>query len=147
MTDMTTTTPRSPVPVVDYLVLDDGPPYLVGTRCDGCGETYLGRRNACASCGGTAFGRSRLAAGGRVESFTIVVRGAPKKTGPFVSAVVRLDDGVYVKANLVGIEADAAAVDLDLPVRLTTFPAGTDEDGTEAIAFGFEYERGGVVTG
>ena len=129
------------LPVVDYLVLDDGPPHLVGTRCDGCGETYLGRRNACASCGGTAFGTARLADRGRIESFTIVVRGAPKKTGPFVSAVVRLDDGVYVKANLVGIEPDPSAVDLAVPVRLTTFPAGVDEDGTSAIAFGFEYEE------
>jgi len=25
-----------------------------------------------------------------------------------------------------------------MKVRLTTFPIGTDDDGTEAIAFGFE---------
>lgn len=128
------------LPVVDYLVLDDGPPHLVGTRCDGCGETYLGRRNACAACGATSFRPAALARRGRIESFTIVVRGAPKASGPFVSVVVRLDDGVYVKANLVGVEPDATAVDVELPVRLTTFPAGRDEDGTEAVAFGFEYD-------
>jgi len=40
-----------------------------------------------------------------------VHRGAPKHIGPFVSVLVRLDDGTYVKANLVGVPPDADAVD------------------------------------
>lgn len=127
------------MPVVDYLVLDDGPPHLVGTRCTGCTATYLGRRNACASCGGTSFALVPLATEGRIESFTIVHRGAPKKTGPFVSVLVRLDDGVYVKANLLEVPADPSAVDGTIPVRLRTFAAGTDDDGTDAVGFGFAY--------
>jgi uncharacterized OB-fold protein len=134
--------PAVPVPVVDYLVLDDGPPHLVGTRCVRCGETYLGRRNACASCGGTDFTRAPLATEGRIESFTIVHRGAPKKSGPFVSVLVRLDDGAYVKANLLDVLPEPDAVDGARPVRLRTFSAGTDDDGTEAIGFGFSYDDG-----
>jgi uncharacterized OB-fold protein len=133
------------VPVVDYLVLDDGGHHLVGNRCAACEATYLERRNACAACGATSFTRVRLADRGRVESFTVVHRGAPKKTGPFVSALVRLDDGAYVKANLLGIPPDPAAVDCDTPVVLSTFAAGTDDDGTAAIAFGFAYDRGGAT--
>jgi uncharacterized OB-fold protein len=129
----------APVPVVDYLVLDDGPPHLVGTRCTSCAATYLGRRNACASCGATTFGPVALATDGRIESFTIVHRGAPKETGPFVSVLVRLDDGVYVKANLLDVAPDPAAVDTTIPVRLRTFAAGTDDDGTDAVGFGFAY--------
>jgi hypothetical protein len=60
-----------------------------------------------------------------------------------VSALVHLDDGAYVKANLLGVPPDASAVDYDAPVRLETFVAGTDDDGTEAVAFGFAYEREG----
>ena len=131
-----------PVPVVDYLVLDDGPPHLVGNRCAGCGETYLGRRNACAACGATSFAPEPLATEGRIESFTIVHRGAPKRTGPFVSVLVRLDDGVYVKANLLDVAPDPAAVDCAVPVHLRTFPVGTDDDGTDAIGFGFAYAGG-----
>jgi hypothetical protein len=71
-----------------------------------------------------------------------VHRGAPA-SGPFTSVVVRLDDGAYAKANLVGVEADADAVDTSRPVHLVTFPAGTDEDGTEAVAYGFAYEPAG----
>ena len=128
------------VPVVDHLVLTDGGAHLVGHRCRGCGATYLERRNACASCGGEAFARTALAERGAIESFTVVHRGAPKATGPFVSVVVRLDDGVYVKANLLDVAPEAQAVDFDVPVRLQTFVAGTDEVGTEAVAYGFAYE-------
>jgi uncharacterized OB-fold protein len=128
------------VPIVDYLVLDGDAAHLVGHRCASCGATYLARRNACASCGGDVFGRAPLADRGLIESFTVVHRGAPKATGPFVSAVVRLDDGVYVKANLLGVAPEASAVDFAAPVRLQTFVAGTDDDGNEAVAFGFAYE-------
>ncbi len=127
--------------MVDYLVIDDGAPHLVGTRCDGCGATYLERRNACAACGARTFSRVGLPDTGRVESFTIVHRGAPKHIGPFVSVLVRLDDGTYVKANLVGVPPEAEAVDFAVPVRMVTYPAGTDDDGTEAIAFGFAYDE------
>lgn len=128
------------IPVVDYLVLDDGPPHLAGRRCDGCGATYLERRNACAKCEGRTFTSVRLADRGSIESFTIVHRGAPKHIGPFVSVLVCLDDGTYVKANLVGVPPEPTAVDLDAPVRVVTYAAGTDEDGTEAVAFGFAYD-------
>jgi uncharacterized OB-fold protein len=132
------------VPIVDYLVLGDVPAHLVGTRCTGCEATYLGRRNACARCGGEAFAPVPLAGGGRVESFTVVHRGAPKATGPFVSALVRLDDGVYVKANLLGVVPEAGAVDFDRPVQMETFVAGTDAEGNEAIAFGYAYRGDGA---
>jgi len=132
--------PRPTVPVVDYLVLDDGPPHLVGSRCDACGAISLERRNACARCGTRASTRVRLADSGRIESFTIVHRGAPRHIGPFVSVLVRLDDGAFVKANLVDVPAEPTAVDLDVPVRIVTYPAGTDDDGTEAIAFGYAYD-------
>ena len=131
--------PALAVPVVDCLVLDDGPPHLAGNRCDGCGATFLERHNACARCGARAFSRVRLPDTGRIHSFTVLVRGAPKHLGPFVSVLVRLDDGTFVKANLVDVAAEPDAVDTDRPVRLTTYPAGTDDDGHEAVAFGFTY--------
>lgn len=142
MDDMThTPTLTGQVPVVDYLVIDDGPPHLVGNRCDGCGAVYLERRNACAACGARTFSPARLPATGRIESFTIVHRGAPKHIGPFVSVLVQLDDGSFVKANLVGVPPEADALDFAVPVRLVTYTAGTDDGGTEAIAFGFAYDE------
>jgi uncharacterized OB-fold protein len=132
------------VPAVDCLVLDDGSPHLVGHRCTGCGATFLLRRNACGRCGGVELERTPLPGRGRVESFTVVHRGAPKATGPFISVLVRLEDGTYVKANLLGVPPEPTAVDHDAPVHLETFVAGTDEDGTQAVAFGFAYDPDGT---
>ena len=146
MTDVsaepTVTEPGGQVPAVDFLVLDDGPPHLVGHRCDACGATFLERHNACASCGGRAFTRAGLPTTGCIESFTVLVRGAPRQMGPFISILVRLDDGTYVKSHLRGVPPEPESVDTDVPVRLVTYPAGTDDEGTEAIGFGFEYDRG-----
>ncbi len=126
------------IPIVDYLVLDgpDGA-HLVANTCTGCGARFFDRRNACARCGEQAFERRPLATTGTVRAFTIVHRAAPNVAVPYVSAVVDLDGGGVVKANLKDIEPDPAHVSLGMRVALTTFGAGTDDEGTEAIAFGF----------
>ena len=130
------------IPIVDYLVLDDGPPYINANVCQECGALYLDRRNACAKCGKTDFGKKRLAGTGTLTSFTIVHRAAPTVPVPYVSAVVHLDGGGSVHTNLVNVEPDPEHVQLNMPVRMTTYTAGVDEDGTEAVAFGFEPAEG-----
>jgi len=128
------------VPIFDYLVIDDGAPYLNANACEECGALYFDRRNACAKCGKTAFGKKKLADRGKVASYTIVHRAAPNITVPYVSAIVHLDGGGDVKTNIVNIEPAPEHVRLNMPVRMTTFVAGVDDDGTEAVAFGFEPE-------
>ena len=124
--------------MVDYLVLDPGDEHLEANACEDCGALYFDRRNACARCGKTTFGRKRLANEGSLRAFTIVHRAAPGVPTPYVSAVVDLEGGGVVKANLVGVEPDPDTIKLGMPVRMTTFSAGTDDDGNEAVAFGYE---------
>jgi uncharacterized OB-fold protein len=126
------------IPIVDYLVLDDGPPHLVAWESVDSGALYFDRRNADAKSGGTEFRRKPLATTGKVRSFTIVHRTVPGIPAPYVSAVVDLDGGGTVKANIRNVPADPDHVKLGMPVRLTTFVAGTDDDNTEAVAFAFE---------
>jgi uncharacterized OB-fold protein len=127
------------IPVVDYLVLDDGPAHLVGRRCTKCNAQYFDRRNACASCEGTEFTQVPLSRTGKVRSFTIVHRAAPGVPTPYVSALIDLDDGGgTVKTNIVNTDPTPEKVTLGMPVRLATFVADTDSRGTEAVAFGFE---------
>jgi uncharacterized protein len=124
------------VPLVDYLVLG-GDPHLVASECTECGARYFDRRNACANCSGTQFKKVDVATTGVVRAFTIVAFAAPGIPVPFVSAIVDCD-GTSVRANLVNVDPDAEHVKTGLNVRLTTFPIGTDEAGTDAIGFGFE---------
>ncbi len=62
---------------------------------------------------------------------------APGVPVPFVAGVIDCD-GTSVRGNVVNVEPDAEHVTLGMKVRLTTYPIGTDEAGTEAIGFGFE---------
>ena len=129
--------PASRVPLVDYLRLGDRP-YLHANECRSCGARYFDRRNACAKCGKTEFRKARVENRGVVRSFTIVHRAAPGIPVPYVSAIVETQDGTSVRSNVVNCPADPETVTLGMSVKLTTYPIGRDDDGTEAVAFGYE---------
>lgn len=128
---MTTT-----IPLVDYLSLD-GEPHLVAHACAACGARYFDRRNACASCSGTEFEQVPVPTTGEVRAFTIVSFAAPGIEVPFVAAVVDCD-GTSVRANLINVEPDADHVHTGMKVRLATTSLGPDDNGVEAVGFGFE---------
>lgn len=124
------------LPYVGYLELGDEP-HLVAQECQSCRALYFDRRNACARCGQREFAARRLADAGAVRAFTIVHRATPDVKVPYISAIVDLDGGGVVKANLVGVEPDPDQVRLGMRVRLTTFGVGTDAEGVEAVGFGY----------
>ena len=124
------------IPIVDYLVLDD-PPHLRAHSCTKCHALYFDRRNACASCGSASFEWQDLANSGRLRAFTIVHRASPKVKTPYVSAVVDLESGGTVKANLVEAGTDPKQIEAIRDVELTTWVVDTDDDGVEAVAFGY----------
>jgi uncharacterized OB-fold protein len=127
----------SQIPIVDYLVLDDGAPHLVAHECTNCGAHYFDRRNACASCSGTEFRAVDVPTDGVLRTFTIVSFAAPGIPVPFVAGVVDCG-GTSVRANVINVDADPQHVTLGMKVRLATYSLGTDEAGTEAVGFGFE---------
>jgi uncharacterized OB-fold protein len=124
------------VPLTDYLVLGDEP-HLTAHECTACGARFFDRRNACASCSNTGFRTVDIATTGEVRTFTIVSFAAPGVPVPFVAAVVDCD-GTSVRGNLINVEPDAEHVHTGMPVRLATFSLGADDEGTEAVGFGFE---------
>lgn len=124
------------VPIVQYLALGDRP-HLVAHQCTSCGARFFDRRNACAGCFGTSFESVDIATEGEVRAFTIVTFAAPGVPVPFVSAIVDCD-GTSVRGNVINTEPDPEHVKLGMRVRLTTYSLGTDDNGTEAIGFGFE---------
>jgi uncharacterized OB-fold protein len=124
------------VPLVDYLALGDNP-HLVANECTKCGARFFDRRNACASCGENDFVKADIATTGEVRAFTIVDFAAPGVPVPYVAALIDCD-GTSVRANVVNVAPDPEHVTLGMKVRLTTEVIGTDDDGTEAIGFGFE---------
>jgi uncharacterized OB-fold protein len=124
------------IPLVDYLVLGEDP-HLVAHECRSCGARFFDRRNACASCGGTGFKSVDVPTTGEVRAFTIVSHAAPGIPVPFVASVVDCE-GTSVRANLINVPPDPDHVTLGMKVRLATAVIGSDDDGTEAVGFGFE---------
>jgi uncharacterized OB-fold protein len=124
------------IPLVDYLVLGDEP-HLVAHECTSCGARYFDRRNACAACFATDFKQVDVPTEGELTAFTIVSMAAPGIPVPFVAGIIDCQ-GTSVRANVVNTPPDPEHVQLGMKVRLATFPIGTDDQGTEAIGFGFE---------
>jgi uncharacterized OB-fold protein len=124
------------IPLVDYLVLGDDP-HLVAHECTSCGARFFDRRNACASCGNTEFKAADVPTTGEVRTFTIVAFAAPGIPVPFVAAVVDCE-GTSVRGNLINVTPDAEHVSTGMKVRLAIEVIGTDDEGTEAVGFGFE---------
>jgi uncharacterized protein len=124
------------IPLVDYLELGDNP-HLVANECTSCGARFFDRRNACASCGATDFKQVDVPTTGEVRAFTIVSFAAPGIPVPFVASVVDCE-GTSVRGNLINVAPDPEHVSLGMTVRLATEVVGTDDDGTEAVGFGFE---------
>ena len=124
------------IPLVDYLQLGDDP-HLVANECTSCGARFFDRRNACANCEATEFKKVSVSPTGEVRAFTIVSFAAPGIPVPYVAAVVDCD-GTSVKANLINVTPDPEHVTLGMKVRLATEVIGTDDNGTEAVGFGFE---------
>jgi len=124
------------IPLVDYLVLGDAP-HLTARECTACGARFFDRRNACAGCSGTEFATVAVGTDGIVKAFTIVTFAAPGVPVPFVSAIVDCG-GTSVRGNIINVEPSPEHVSLGMSVRLATYLVGTDDNGTEAIGFGFE---------
>jgi uncharacterized OB-fold protein len=128
------------VPLVDYLVLGDDP-HLEANECTSCGARFFDRRNACASCSGTEFKRVPLATSGELRAFTIVSLAAPGIPVPFVAGLIDCD-GTSVRGNVINTEPDPDHVQLGMKLKLATYSVGTDDNGDEAIGFGFEPAQG-----
>jgi uncharacterized OB-fold protein len=124
------------VPLVEYLVLGDDP-HLEANECTSCSARFFDRRNACASCEGTAFAKAAISTTGEVRAYTIVAFAAPGVPVPYVAALIDCA-GTSVRANLLNVTPDPEHVTLGMKVRLITEVIGTDDEGTEAIGFGFE---------
>lgn len=126
------------IPLVEYLdISDPGAPRLVAQECLSCGARYFDRRNACASCSGGDFRAADIATDGVLRTFTIVHFAADGVPVPFVAGVVDCD-GTSVRSNIVNVAPDPQHVKNGMRVRLTTVPVGTDENGVDAVGYGFE---------
>lgn len=98
---------------------------LLIQRCRSCGAYQWYPRGHCRRCLAAEPEWVEASGRGRVHTFTIVERSsAPGFEPPYVFAVVELEEGVRLTANLIGVALDQLRC--DLPVRVT-YERLTDE--------------------
>lgn len=135
--------PPSRIPLVDYLVLEPEP-HLRAHECASCKARFFDRRNACASCFGTAFTDVDVPTAGTLSTFTIVSFAPPGVEAPFVAAIVDCG-GTSVPGKLLNVPPAPEHVTLGMPLRLATYSLGTDAGGVEAIGYGFAPAAAGAA--
>jgi uncharacterized protein len=112
-----------------------GTPYLLGSRCGECAAVFLGVRENCGRCcARRRMQPLRLAARGRLYSYTIVHRSYPGIRVPFISAIVDLEEGGTLKGNLVEIEPNPDKLAYGMPVRVV-FRGAESALGEEAAGY------------
>jgi uncharacterized OB-fold protein len=123
-TDRLVMPPTFPVPVP----LPETRPYWSAARrheltlpyCTACQTFHFYPRAVCPTCLAGNLEWRRVSGRGRLHTFTVVHRGPkdfPLGT-PYVLAVVVLDEGPRLLTNLVGVDADPAALCIGMPVEV-----------------------------
>ena len=123
----------------------DGKPFVEAYRCLACKATTADPRLACPACGAREKMESvRTGATGTLRAFSIVKRSYPGIPTPFVSAVVDMDDGPTLKANLVGAGFEPEAILPRMKVRLQFNDAlgRKDKEGRSYVGYQFEPVKG-----
>lgn len=93
---------------------------LVIRKCNACGALHFMPRHQCPVCWSDQLAWVDAAGTGRVHSFTVVRRASDPAFAarvPYVVALIDLDEGPRMMANILG--DDALSVGIGDPVRVT----------------------------
>jgi len=91
---------------------------LEGQRCQACGAVQFPPRGACGACRGTALEIYRFSGRGTVFSFAEVAQAPKGFSGPYLVALVELEEGIRVTAQLTDVDPDE--VEIGMPVEMVT---------------------------
>ncbi len=91
---------------------------LEGQVCGSCGAIQFPSRMTCRTCGGAALASHALSGRGTVHSYSEVAQAPEGFEPPHLMALVRLDEGVVIAAQLTDV--DAEDVEIDMPVEMVT---------------------------
>ena len=95
-------------------------------RCNACGRHYFYPRAACPRCGSTDVTWVTVSGRGRLHTYLINHRPAPgfENEAPYAIAVVELEEGPRMMANIVGVPNTPEELELDMPLEVRFEPRG-----------------------
>jgi hypothetical protein len=111
---------------------------LEGVQCTACDHRMFPPRAVCTECGNTSMRPHRFCGGGEVYSYSFVYHppAGHEEFAPYPVALVRLDEGPLVAAQLTDVAHDEVAI--GLRVEMVTRRVREDsEDGV--IVYGYKF--------
>jgi len=109
--------------------------FLIGRKCQDCGETFFGVPQFCLKCTSANLNPAELTGEGVVTTYTIVRQAPPGWQGdvPYLLATVRVPEGPSIASEVVDCAEEKLKV--GLPVELTMRVGGADKEGNEIVVY------------
>jgi len=112
---------------------------LVGEVCSHCDAKLFPPRDICPECGEEAKALYKFSGKGEVYSYTTVYD-APagfEETSPYTVAMVRLEEGPLVTAQLTDLED--RKVEIGMPVEMVTRKLRSTTDERGMLVYGYKF--------
>ena len=115
---------------------------LIGFKCNNCGESYFPPRDICPHCHRESIGKMekvKFSGNGEILSYTTVHDAPPafKRQVPYILALVKLDEGPVITAQIVDCDPD----DVNIGKKVHTVFRKIREDGTNGvIEYGYKFK-------
>jgi uncharacterized OB-fold protein len=145
---------REPIPIGEGLFTlpssSSERPYLIGSKCRSCGETFFPGRLCCRRCSSEDMEAIPLSRIGKLHSFTLVRVKPPHFIGevPYLVGTVELPEGERVKTLLTGCRQDDLKIGMEMELVIESVgklkaPIGNMDAGTEVLGWKFRPLRRG----
>jgi uncharacterized OB-fold protein len=112
----------------------NGVPHLTGGRCRACGVRSFPRAPVCTSCLSEDIEAYDVGDRGTLYSYSIVHQAPKGWAVPYALGYIDLSDDVRVLAHL---DVPAAAVKIDMPMKLAVGVVGADAAGSPLMSYTF----------
>jgi len=116
---------------------------LAGSRCKACGKLYFPARPMCPECHGKEMEAAELSGKGRLSAYSVIyiaptamIQAGYDRKNPYCAAVVNLEEGPSICAQLVGVDvAHPETIKIGTPVNATFLDRGEGEAKKTFLGF------------
>jgi uncharacterized OB-fold protein len=85
---------------------------FLGLKCHQCGGHTAPPRKVCSECGSEDMETVELSRRGKVRTFTVIHVAAEGYQAPYIVALIELEEGPWVTANIINMDPEAATMDI-----------------------------------
>lgn len=116
---------------------------LLGNRCVACGKTCYPARPICPACHGSALEAVEFSGKGKLAAYSVIyiaptamIQAGFDRKNPYCAAVVELEEGPRICAQLVGVDVkQPESIQIGQPVTATFLTRGEGEAARTYLGF------------